>query len=277
MVKYSILQAVYKNDNPVYLDECFKSIKEQTYQPQEIILVKDGFVPEEIEDVLKKWEKDLPLTIVGYEANKGLAHALNYGMGFIKTEYTARMDSDDICYFDRFEKQLKVFENRNDLEICGTGILEFYDGKDNKRINKIRFYPETIDAKSKLLYRGTPLGHPTIMIKTELLQKYKYSERTSMNEDIDLWFRLIMDNHSIYNIQEPLLYFRITDGTFKRRSIKKAFNEYKIYTMYLKKLFGISFLQIYPLLRLVSRFLPYFVTRRLYFSKIRRKILTSNK
>lgn len=133
------------------------------------------------------------------------------------------MDSDDICFPKRFEKQLKYFEEHPDAEIVGTGLSEFYVDKNGSEFRKNRFYPEYVDCKTKSLFKGTPLGHPTVMMKTDLLKKYMYSENTNMNEDIDLWFRLLKAGQVIHNIQEPLLNFRITDGTFKRRSIKKSF------------------------------------------------------
>ena len=191
---------------------------------------------------------------------------------FVEPPLVARMDSDDICFPERFEKQLKYFEEHPDAEIVGTGLSEFYVDKNCSEFRKNRFYPEYVDSKTKTLFKGTPLGHPTVMIKTELLKKYMYSENTNMNEDIDLWFRLLKDGLVIHNIQEPLLNFRITDGTFKRRSIKKAFSEFGIYWNNLIKLFGLSPLLIYPLARLFVRFLPYRLNKKLYFSGARNKL-----
>ena len=198
--------------------------------------------------------------------------AIIFLLQFVETPLVARMDSDDICFPERFEKQLKYFEEHPDAEIVGTGLSEFYVDKNGSEFRKNRFYPEYVDCKTKSLYKGTPLGHPTVMMKTDLLKKYKYSENTNMNEDIDLWFRLLKDGHVIHNIQEPLLNFRITDGTFKRRSIKKAFSEFRIYWNNLIKLFGLSPLLIYPLARLFVRFLPYRLNKKLYFSGARNKL-----
>ncbi len=271
-MNFSILQAIYRNDSPYFLCECFSSIKNSTLQPAKIILVKDGVIPSELESVLLEWQAKLPLQVVGYEQNQGLAHALNYGLQFIENPVVARMDSDDVCFPERFEKQLKYFEEHPYAEIVGTGLSEFYVDKKGSEFKKNRFYPEFVDSRTKTLFKGTPLGHPTVMMKTDLLKKYKYSETTNMNEDIDLWFRLLKDGHVIHNIQEPLLNFRITDGTFKRRSVKKAFSEFRIYWKNLIKLFGISPLLIYPLARLFVRFLPYRLNKKLYFSGARNKL-----
>lgn len=274
-MKYSILQSVYRNDNFSYFNECLKSYLNLSLKPEKIILIKDGLIPHELEDVINKYINLLPIQVVGYEDNQGLAHALNYGLQFVETEYVARMDSDDICCSDRFKKQIEFFENNPDVEICGTGLNEFYIDKNGVESKKIRLYPEKITKQSKCLFKGTPLGHPTVMIKTSLLKKYGYNENTKMNEDIDLWFRILKDGYVIYNLQEPLLNFRITDSTFKRRSVIKAKNEFSIYFKNLYSFFGFNVLLVFPLLRFITRFLPRNISKKMYFSKLRRKLFNN--
>ena len=125
MFSFSILQSVYKNDKSEYLIQCFESIKNATIAPTEIILVKDGYIPKELSETIEEWKNKLPITLVGYEENKGLAQALNYGLNYVKTDIVARMDSDDIIYPDRFEKQLKYLEQHTDVVLLSGYIDEF--------------------------------------------------------------------------------------------------------------------------------------------------------
>lgn len=271
---FSVLLAVYIKDNPVFLEECLQSLFAQTVKMDSVVLVKDGPVSSEVDAVIIKWEEKLPLKVVGYEQNKGLASALNFGLQFVETDYVARMDSDDICYKNRFEKQIEFLQSNPEIAICSVGITEFYIDKNGNRLEKVRLYNYKTDKSFKGLFKGTPIAHPTLFIKTELLKEYMYAEDTSMNEDIDLWFRFLLDGHIIYTIQEPLLYFRITDGTFRRRSVKKAFAEYKIYYKYLRRIFGKSPMFIWPLIRFITRFFPYSINKKLYFSDIRTKFFS---
>lgn len=278
---FTVLQSIYKKDNPKFLSESLQSIAGNTLLPSSIVLVKDGALTSELENVISEWQKKLPLKVVGYEKNAGLAHALNYGLQFVETELVARMDSDDICFPDRFEKQVAQFEVNPALEILGGGIEEFYieDGFGSPGRNgyhKIRLYPKRTDKNSKSLYRGTPVAHPTLMIKTALLKEFKYSENTKCNEDIDLWFRLIEAGHKIKTLQEPVLHFRITDGTFSRRSMQKAFNEFSIYSRNLHRINGFSALDIVPLVRLATRFFPKNLNKKLYLSKNRQNLFKEN-
>jgi hypothetical protein len=140
---------------------------------------------------------------------------------------------------------------------------------------KERNYPVYIDKDSKSLYKGTPVAHPTVFIKAEVLKKYKYDTTISTNEDIDLWFRILSDGHSIVNINEPLIKYRITDKTFSRRSYTKAFYEFKTYWKNLVRLHGFSPLLVYPIARFISRLLPSALIKKLYFSKSREKVFAT--
>jgi glycosyltransferase involved in cell wall biosynthesis len=127
--KVSVLMSVYYKETPRNLDQCLESLANQTVPANEIVVVKDGELPVALEETLVSWQKKLPLKIVGYEENKGLAYALNYGLDYCSNELVARMDSDDICLPDRFEKQLEYFKHNKDAVIIGTSILEFYEEK----------------------------------------------------------------------------------------------------------------------------------------------------
>ena len=265
---FSVLMSVYYKENPDFLNNSLESLAIQTLPATEIVVVKDGILTEELGKILLLWQIKLPLKIVGYEENKGLAYALNYGLQFCSYELVARMDSDDVCMPDRFEKQIKYLGEHKEAVVVGSNIFEFYENN----IYYVRKYPVCTNKKSKSLFKGTPVAHPTVIIKTDVLKKYKYNTNTYTNEDIDLWFRLILDGYTIENIEEPLLKYRITDKTFLRRNYKKAFNEFKIYFYYLIKLYGFSLLLIFPLLRFVSRLLSPVVIKKMYFSKKRQEI-----
>jgi hypothetical protein len=138
-----------------------------------------------------------------------------------------------------------------------------------------RSYPTYIDKNSKSLYKGTPIAHPTVLMKSEILKKYRYNTMTFLNEDIDLWFRLLSDGYHIDNINEPLLQFRISENTFKRRNYKKAIFEFKLYWKNLVEIHGFSPLLIYPIARFFSRLLPARLIKKLYFLKLRTKFLNT--
>ncbi len=273
-MQLSVLCAVYYKDDSEYLRQALESLCNQTRRADEIILVHDGKIGNELIAVINDFSSKLPINFVGYEESHGLAYALNFGLDYCSCELLARMDSDDICFSDRFEKQMKEFENNSELQILGAGIQEFYNQKDGNAVEMIRLYPPYTDKKSKTLYKGTPLAHPTLMIRTSILKEYRYnSSNKKYSQDLELWFRLLDNGLFIQTIQEPLLHFRITDKTFERRNKSKAKYEFYLYFTYLYKFNGFSVRLIYPILRYLSRVMPKTIIRKLYFSKKRMKML----
>ena len=104
---FTVLESVYAEDNPEALDAALESIAQSTRLPEAVVLVKDGTLPVALEHAIAKWQGGvLKHLAVGYAHNKGLAYALSYALQFVRTELVARMDSDDICAKDRFERQV---------------------------------------------------------------------------------------------------------------------------------------------------------------------------
>ena len=124
-IYFTVLQSVYKKDNPIFLSQSLQSIAENTVQSYSVVLVKDGILNHELESVISEWQSKLPLKVVGYEKNQGLAHALNYGLQFVETELVARMDSDDICFSNLSEKQIAQFEVDSSIEILVESFCKF--------------------------------------------------------------------------------------------------------------------------------------------------------
>jgi glycosyltransferase involved in cell wall biosynthesis len=273
MIKFSVLMSVYDKETASNFYQCLESLFCQTLPASEIVVVKDGFLTKDLDAILAIWGEKLPLRIVGYEQNRGLAHALNYGLQYCNYNYIARMDSDDICLENRFLEQLKFLGDNPESVMVGSNILEFYEQDTGIICLRERKYPVYLNKKSKELYKVTPAAHPTVIIKKDVLKKYKYNEHVGQNEDTDLWFRLLSDGNCINNINKPLLKFRITDKSFCRRNYSKAIVELKIHWINLLKFNGFSILLLYPVIRFLTRLLPLGIMKKLYFSKIRVNLL----
>ncbi len=271
-MKISVLMSVYYKEKPAYLNECLESLYNQTRPAEEIICVKDGELTAELNDVLNKWELILPLKIIGYEKNKGLAYALNFGIKNCSGDYIARMDTDDIAVKERFEKQCEFIKNNPDCVIVGSGIIERYYDDNNQCTEVKRLYSDFITKDSKILYKTTAVGHPTVLIKKDILDKHLYDEKVGANEDVALWFAFLKDGYNIRNMQEFLYIQRFDTNALNRRNYTKAVNELKIYMHNLYQMKGFSFRLIYPLLRFVFRLMPQSIIKLVYKSSLRKSL-----
>ena len=128
--KYSVLMSVYAKEKPEYLKDSIQSILQQTEQPSEFILVKDGLLTAELDQVINIFTIQYPslFLIVSLEKNQGIATALNEGLKQCHYELVARMDSDDIAVPDRCKWQLEIF-SAQDVDIVGGIAAEFESRK----------------------------------------------------------------------------------------------------------------------------------------------------
>ena len=225
--KFSVLMSLYIKEKPEYFRECMESILQQTILPDEIVIVKDGPLTEQLEDVLAEYVSKNPAmyTIVPLQTNHGLGLALAEGVLHCHNELIARMDTDDICRKDRFQLQLEKFKNDPELDVCGSHIVEFEDDIDN--IVAKRQVPLTDEEIKKCQKRRDGLNHVTVMFKkTAVLKAGNYQDCLLM-EDTLLWANMFISGAKAVNIDDFLVSVRIGKDMFKRRGGWAYFRKYK--------------------------------------------------
>ena len=128
---YSVLMSIYQKEDPSHLLEALGSMVSQTVPPEEIVLVEDGRLSDPLYDAVDEFQSGHPglLTVVSYEENRGLGHALASGLPKCRNEIVARMDSDDYAFPDRMEKQLGALLGEH-LDMVGSQVTEFATAPD---------------------------------------------------------------------------------------------------------------------------------------------------
>lgn len=131
--KYTVLMSVYYKEKPEYLSLSIESMLNQTVKPDEFIIVKDGPLTTELDEVINNFVTAYPKTfnIIVNETNLGLGPALAKGIENSKNELIARMDSDDYVVSTRCERQLEKFREDPKLGMVGSYEAEFVDDIDN--------------------------------------------------------------------------------------------------------------------------------------------------
>lgn len=219
LMKTSVLMSVYKNDNPEFLKLALESIYDrQTRKPDEIVVVFDGELTEELYKVLDDFRQNKEDTVFYYpqKINLGLGEALRIGSEKCTGEYIFRMDSDDISDPMRFEKQLDYIEEHPEVDVLGTDIAEFDTSLDETM--RSRVCPQKHDDIVKMSKKRNPMNHMTVCIKKTALEKCGGYKSLLLNEDYYLWLRMIVGNCILANLHENLVYVRLGNGFYKRRS-----------------------------------------------------------
>lgn len=213
---FSVLLSVYRKESPTYLKESLDSILSQTVLPTEIILVEDGPLSDELYGVINLYsEQRACLKRISLSVNQGLGKALNEGLKHCSYDIIARMDTDDIAKPDRFEKQLKIFQEYPEVDVVGAWIDEF-EG-DISHVVSVRKLPEGHEGILRFAKKRNPVNHPVVMFRKESVLAVGGYQHFPLFEDYYLWVRMLMNGAKFYNMQESLLYFRSSSDMFKRR------------------------------------------------------------
>lgn len=270
-MNFSVLISVYYNEKPEYLEDAINSIFNQTLLPKEVILVEDGKLTDKLYITINKLkEKYHEIKTVRLKENQGLGPALNEGLKYCSYDIVARMDSDDICMPDRFKLQIDFLKNHPDIDIVSGWIDEFYGDKEN--IVSTRKTPELHLDIAKFSKMRNPINHPAAMFRKITICKIGGYRNISFLEDYDLWVRAILNGAHLYNIQQSILWFRLTDKAFLRRGgINYAKNEIK-FQQNLHKIGYISIINVYCniLIRIMIRLLPNKIRKYIYVFKLRK-------
>lgn len=215
---YSVLMSVYHKEKPEYLKQAIESIQAQTYPTDDFVLVCDGPLNSELDAVIttKQQEMNGVLKVYRLDKNEGLGNALNAGINHCKNELVARMDSDDVAYPDRCEKQIDVFNTHPEVSIC-SGIVEEFT-TDPEVVDARRVLPETNAKIMEFAKKRNPFNHPCVMYKKSAVEAVGSYRDLYLLEDYYLWLRMLMAGYQGYNIQEPILHMRAGSDMYMRRA-----------------------------------------------------------
>ena len=242
VMEFSVLLSVYGKEKPEFLEVALQSIwDDQLLKPNEIVIVKDGALTIGLENVLEKFSRKAPTKFVVLSANVGLGLALREGVKQCSFEWIARMDTDDVAHPARFLKQITFLRKNPNIAILSSWIDEFIGTKEN--IVSTRKVPSDHQSCIKMLKYGCPLNHPSVVFKKKAVINAGNYKSFFLKEDAYLWLRLYAKNYKFANVNESLLYFRVSEEMYKRRGgYKYAKSEVKI-LFYRYKIGLISFLE----------------------------------
>lgn len=209
--------SVYYKEKAEYLKLALDSIINQTLKPDEIVLVQDGKLTEELYAVITEYLQKYSDIFKTYalQQNQDLGKALNFGMQKCSYEIIARMDTDDIAEPNRFELQIKEFEQDKELMLCGGQIAEFADNP--KEITGHRNVPLKHNEILSFAKKRNPFNHMTVMFKKQAVQSVGGYMEMPYFEDYWLWVRMLKAGYKAKNIEQVLVRVRAGQDMIARR------------------------------------------------------------
>jgi glycosyltransferase involved in cell wall biosynthesis len=208
------------NTKHMYIHECLESIKNQVgHFGIELVWVNDGsdeLSSRLLEIELDKFKQTTRWTKVIYEkmpTNCGIIVCLNKGIEMCSNDIILRMDSDDIMHPDRISKQLQFMQSHPNCVLCGSNVQMFSENTQTnaKQFLQITNHPQVITWDGyKTVKPHWFMNHPTLcFIKSAIVSVGNYNTEMVLCEDFELELRVLKRYGVLYNIEEPLLYYRI--------------------------------------------------------------------
>lgn len=195
----SVVMPVYNGED--YVKEAIESILNQTFRNFEFIIIDDGST-DTTPEILSSFN-DSRIKIFRNASNLKIANSLNKGIGNASGKYIARMDSDDIAYPERLQRQVKFLERNPSIGLVGTSVRLFGTQ------NRIKIRPKSSEANKIRLFFQTCCTHPAIMFEKSIATKneVQYSEEFVPTEDYFFIFQMSKYT-KIYNLEDVLLKYR---------------------------------------------------------------------
>ncbi|QLB18266.1 glycosyltransferase [Mannheimia granulomatis] len=253
---FSILISLYYKEKPAYLEMCLDSLASQTLPANEIVVVFDGRIPEDLEKIVQKFAEKLPLVVVRLPQNIGLGRALNEGLKHCSNEWVLRMDTDDICLSERFEKQLAFIRNNPDVVLFSGQVEEFDETMSNTL--GIKSVPITCEEIYSSALLRNPFNHMAVAYKKSVIEKVGGYQHHLYMEDYNLWLRVIAGKYKVYNLPDILVKVRSGTSMYARRKgLDYIKSEYQLAQLKRQlKLQSVGISTIYFIIRALPRLLP---------------------
>lgn len=232
MAKISVIMGIYNCAST--LEEAIECIINQTFLDWELIMCDDGSTDNTIK-VAQKYVEKYPekIFLLVNKENQGLNYTLNRCLSIAKGIYIARMDGDDLCSPDRFQREVDILEQEPDIAIVSSNMIMF-DEKGVWGQTHKKKYPTEKD-----FIKTTPFCHAPCMVRKEAymaVNGYTEEKRLLRVEDYHLWMKMYKEGYRGKNIQEPLYQMRDDRAAYSRRKFKYRINEAYIRCLAIKEL-----------------------------------------
>jgi len=213
----SIIIPVYNGEK--YIEECLRSVYQQSYHPIEIIVIEDGSTDNSL-NLIKQMpgeKKVIP------QQNKDVSQARNVGIKNSKGQFIAFLDQDDVWEKEKLEKQVNAFREEPDMDLVFTDSFKFNDeGEKRHPIDKHKIASQLNDQNLfSTLIRKNVLMPSAVMVKKESIEKAGlFDPGFKTCGDYEMWLRMAALGMKFLYLPEPLaLYRQHAKNTYKKSGI----------------------------------------------------------
>lgn len=204
--KVSVIMSIF-NETEDEIKKSISSIVNQTYSYLEIIIILDNPKRNDITEIIEKLNTNKNIMLFINEENLGLAQSLNKAFNLSTGNFIARMDSDDISFPERIEKQMSYLLNDSSIDLVTTSY-NLIDEKGNfvKKGAEFNYESNKLD---RLLHIQNFLIHPSWLMRKNVFVELNGYRNFPSSQDYDFILRLLDRGGKIEILPEILLNYRV--------------------------------------------------------------------
>jgi glycosyltransferase involved in cell wall biosynthesis len=197
---FSVVIPLY--NKALSIQSTLDSVLSQIYTKYEIIVIDDGSTDESAQKVLEI--KDTRIRLIK-KKNGGVSSARNEGILAAQGEYIAFLDGDDLWHPTYLETLYQLIQDYPNRSIYGIGCAKIHNEEipllDNEVLNCYRGIADW--DYSKMFFTGSSTCAP----REKLIAIGLFDTRMKYGEDMDMWFRLLLNGGGACD-GRPLAYYR---------------------------------------------------------------------
>ena len=188
--------------------DAVESVLNQTYQNFELIVIDDGST-DNTKEVLAIYKDKLSYI---YQENQGRSSARNHGIKLASCEYIAFLDSDDVWFPDKLERQVPVLESAPANVVLVHGYkcivdenLQPVSGWELKLRKLYALAEKGEETYENYLHSSCNFTSSILVRKTAIVEVGCYDILIPSLQDLDLYLRLLLKGYNFAFISEPPL------------------------------------------------------------------------
>lgn len=216
----SVIMPAYNAEK--FIGQAIESVITQTYQNWELLIIDDDSSDATTQIAWSYAQRNERIRVYQKQKNTGVAQSRNWGFALARGEWIALLDSDDIWYADKLEKQLQLGKKSGAKVVyCAYEMMDT-DG------NKVSDFmvPECV-SYSYLLKRNV-ISCSTAFLAREVIQENQFSTEY-YHEDYALWLTLLKKGYPAAGCREILAGYRLVENSRSSDKMRSAKNRWRIY------------------------------------------------
>ena len=207
-----------------FIRQAIESVRNQTFGDWELLVVDDGSTDDSA-DIIKDMEQtDGRIKYLKTNAPSGSPIVpRNIGVKNALGRYIAFLDSDDAWLPNKLERQMKMFEQYEDMAICFSNYEKMTEqGERNNRIIKA---PSVTTYKQLLL--GNVIGCLTAVYDTEKVGRVFFQNHS--HEDYILWLDILKRGYVARNTNTVEALYRVRENSVSSNKLRTLSWQWDIY------------------------------------------------